>query len=79
MHSVNGTGKNLDFGQSGSQRIAQMLAKDCRNNRKGAMEVSAAKDKISRRTVITSNMSCLKKYVKHVPKFEMIPKMTWKA
>ncbi len=67
MHLVNGTGKNLDFGQRGSQRIALMLAKDCRNARKGATKVSAAKD------------MCLKKYVKRVPEFEMIPKMTCKA
>ena len=33
MHSENGTGKNLDFRQSGSQRIAQMLAKDQRHAR----------------------------------------------
>ena len=31
MHSENGTEKNLDFSQSGSQRIAQMLAKDQRH------------------------------------------------
>ncbi len=79
-----GTGENLDFGQSSSRRIAQMPAKDCSSARKGATVVSATKDENGGRTVITNmlkrNICCIKKAkTRHVPEIEIKPKITWKA